>query len=483
LATPRKPPSWVFVSVNSATAASPASGRNDDSGVGTGEKVLVSCIIIATTSLRRAMGAPPAGSVDELAVSEYGEWGYRRRVRGPSGWQRNVWALSLSVFIAFVGFQFFSPFLPLYVRELGVTDPAAIALWSGVLAAVTPTVSGLLAPLFGRLADRFGRKMMLIRSLAGFTVIIAAMGLVTSVQQLFAARFLQGLFAGFTPMAMAVASVSAPREKVATAIARVQGAQLLSVAVGPAIGGLAATHLGIRPAFYVTAALCAVSLIALVFLFEEQRAAPAGAASARPRSAPFREFLGQPHFVPVMALLVIAQFIDRGLALVIPLQVAHMAEVAAPASTSGLIISAAAVGATLSASLAARLSAVVPTGQLLFGQLVAGGAFCAAMALAQGWVSLLVLRVLVALCLGGALTLAYALGGMIVAAEARGRAFGWLAMGVQLGTAASPLLTGALAAASLRAAYFLDGALAWVGALVLVFFARDLLRRRERAEG
>ena len=275
---------------------------------------------------------------------------------GPAGWQRNVWALSLSVFIAFVGFQFFSPFLPLYVQELGVTDPAAVALWSGVLAAVTPAVSGVLSPVFGRLADRFGRKMMLIRSLAGFTVIIAAMGLVTSVWQLFAARFLQGLFAGFTPMAMAVASVSAPREKVASAIARVQGAQLLSVAVGPAIGGFAATHLGIRPAFYVTAALCAVSLVALIFLFQEQRAAPAGEAPARRRSTPFREFLSQPHFVPVMGLLVIAQFIDRGLALVIPLQVAHMPEVAAPAMTSGIIISAAAVGATLSASLAARLS-------------------------------------------------------------------------------------------------------------------------------
>jgi DHA1 family multidrug resistance protein-like MFS transporter len=404
-------------------------------------------------------------------------------VRGPSGWQRNVWALSLSVFIAFVGFQFFSPFLPLYVRELGVTDPSAIALWSGVLAAVTPTVSGVLAPWFGRLADRFGRKMMLIRSLAGFTVIIAAMGLVTSVWQLFAARFLQGLFAGFTPMAMAVASVSAPREKVASAIARVQGAQLLSVAVGPAIGGFAATHLGIRPAFYVTAILCAVSLVALIFLFQEQRAAPAGAATARPRSAPLREFLGQAHFLPVMALLMIAQFIDRGLALIIPLQVAHMAEIAAPAATSGIIISAAAVGATLSASLAARLSAVVPAGQLLFIQLVAGGIFCAAMALAGTWVSLLVLRVLVALCLGGALTLAYALGGMIVAPEVRGAAFGWLAMGVQIGTAASPLLTGALAAVTLRGAYVLDGALAWLGALILLFAARDLLRRRERPEG
>ena len=60
-------------------------------------------------------------------------------------WQRNVWALSLIVFIAFVGFQFFSPFLPLYVRELGVTDPAEIAVWSGVLMAVTPGLAGLLA--------------------------------------------------------------------------------------------------------------------------------------------------------------------------------------------------------------------------------------------------------------------------------------------------------------------------------------------------
>ena len=401
---------------------------------------------------------------------------------GPPSWQRNVWALSLSVFIAFVGFQFFSPFLPLYVRELGVTDPAAIALWSGLLAAVTPTVSGLLAPVFGRLADRFGRKMMLIRSLAGFTVIIAAMGLVTSVQQLFAARFLQGLFAGFTPMAMAVASVSAPREKVATAIARVQGAQLLSVAVGPAVGGFAAEHLGIRPAFYVTALLCAVSLIALIFLFQEQRATPALAPGARPRSAPLRQFLGQPYFVPVMGLLVIAQFIDRGLALIVPLQVAHMPEVATPAATSGIIISAAAVGATLSASLAARLSTAMPTGRLLFLQFAAGGLFCAGMALAGGWVSLLALRILVALCLGGALTLAYALGGMIVPAESRGAAFGWLAMGVQIGTAASPLLTGALAAVSIPGAYFLDGALAWLGALVLLVFARDLLRRRERPE-
>jgi MFS transporter, DHA1 family, multidrug resistance protein len=394
------------------------------------------------------------------------------------GWERNVWALSLCVFIAFVGFQFFSPFLPLYIRELGVTDPAAIALWSGVLAAVTPTVSGLLSPLFGRLADRFGRKMMLIRSLAAFTLIIAAMGLVRSVWQLFVARLFMGLFAGFTPMAIAVASVSAPRERASVAIARVQGAQLLSVAVGPAIGGFVASHLGLRPAFFVTAGMCAIALIALILLFREARPdEPAGPRRSRARSTPLVEFLRYPHFATVMALLLVAQFVDRGLSLLIPLQVAHMPGVE-PAATSGLIIAVAAVGATLSASVVARLAQFVPAGQLLLGQLLVGGAFCALMALAHTRLPLLVLRTVVALCLGGSLTLAYTLGGLIVPAATRGAAFGWLALGVQIGTAVSPLLNGWAAASSVSRAYLIDAALAWLGAGLLLVFSRDLVRRR-----
>jgi DHA1 family multidrug resistance protein-like MFS transporter len=393
------------------------------------------------------------------------------------GWQRNVWALSLCVFIAFVGFQFFSPFLPLYVRELGVTDPAQIALWSGLLAAVTPAVSGLLAPLFGRLADRFGRKLMLIRSLAGFTVIIALMGLVTSVQQLFVMRFLQGLVAGFTPMAIAIASVSAPRDKVSVAIGRVQAAQLLSTAVGPMAGGLVASHLGLRPAFYVTSGLCAIALVALIMLFRESRPLEPAETRVRRRPTPLREFLRYPHFTVVIGLLVVAQFIDRGLSLLIPLQVAHMPGVEA-AATSGLIISVAAIGAAVSATAVARLAEGMAVGRLLLVQLLAGGALCAGMAFANNWIALLVLRTLVALCLGGALTLAYSLGGMLVPAETRGAAFGWLAMGVQIGTAASPLVTGALAAVSIPSGFMVNGALAWLAAGMLFFGARALTTRQ-----
>ena len=395
----------------------------------------------------------------------------------PQDWRRNVWALTLTVFVAFVGFQFFSPFLPLYIRELGVSDPARIALWSGLLAAATPGVSGILSPIFGRLADRFGRKMMLIRSLVGFVVIVAAMGLVTSVEQLLLARLLMGLFAGFTPMAMALASVSAPRDRVPSAIGMVQSAQLLSVAVGPAIGGYVASHFGIRYAFFATAGLCAVALVGLIVLFDEVSSGAPGAPQVPTPRLPLSSVFRFPHFSVVVALLLIAQFLDRGLGLLIPLQVAQMPGVEKFAATAGAIVSIGAIAATTSANVAARLSRGIPAARLLLVGLLVGGPLCAAMALARGWLTLLVLRALAGLCLGAAITLTYSLGAAIVPAEHRGAAFGWLGLGLQVGTAASPLVSGALAAVSLPGAYVFDGALAWAAAGLLAFGARGLRSR------
>jgi len=394
----------------------------------------------------------------------------------PNDWRRNVWALTLTVFISFVGFQFFSPFLPLYIRELGVTDPAKIALWAGAQAAVTPAMSGLLSPVFGRLADRFGRKMMLIRSLIGFVVIVAAMGLVTSVEQLFLARVVMGLFAGFTPMVMALATTSAPKDKVPAAIGMVQSAQLLSVAVGPAIGGYVASHFGIRYAFFATAGLCALALVGLIVLFQE--VAPAAGAPRQPASRmPLSDVFKYPNFAVVMALLFVAQFIDRGLALLIPLQVAHLPGIEKIAATSGAIVSIGAIAATTSANVAARLAREVPAARILLIGLLLGGPLCAAMALPRGWVLLLVLRLFTGLCLGAAITLTYSLGAAIVPAEHRGAAFGWLGLGLQIGTAASPLASGAIAAASIPGAFVFDGALAWVAAALLLFAGRGLRSR------
>jgi MFS family permease len=148
------------------------------------------------------------------------------------------------------------------------------------------------------------------------------------------------------------------------------------------------------------------------------------------------------------------------------------------AAVSGTIVSVGAIAATTSANVAARLAREVPAARLHLIGLLLGGPLCAAMALPHHWILLLGLRLLAGLCLGAAITLTYSLGATIVPAEQRGAAFGWLGLGLQIGTAASPLASGALAAVSIPGAFLFDGALAWAAAALLLFGARGLRSRR-----
>jgi YNFM family putative membrane transporter len=220
--------------------------------------------------------------------------------------------------------------------------------------------------------------------------------------------------------------------------------------------------------------MCALASACLLVLLKEVGPAAGGVPRAAPARLPLRAIVRYPNFVLVLALLTAAQFIDRGLALLIPLQVAALADTSAIAATSGLIISVAAITATVSANGVARLARDVAPARLLRVALLAGGPLCMAMGLVSGWPALLVLRALVGLALGGAITLAYTLGAHIVPADDRAAAFGWLAFGVQLGTAASPMLTGLLAAGSLSGAFAVHGGVALAGATLLVFRARRL---------
>ena len=85
-------------------------------------------------------------------------------------WRRNLASLVAAVFIGFTGFTLVMPFLPIYIQQMGETDVGAIAMWTGASLGVTPAMTALFAPLWGRLADRFGRKVMVLRSLASFVI-------------------------------------------------------------------------------------------------------------------------------------------------------------------------------------------------------------------------------------------------------------------------------------------------------------------------
>src|SRR5262245_48519393 len=185
-------------------------------------------------------------------------------------WRRNLAVLVAAVFIGFTGFTLVMPFLPIYIQQMGETDVGAIAMWTGVSLGVTPAMTALFAPLWGRLADRFGRKVMVLRSLASFVILMAAMGFARQPWHLFALRLVQGFFAGYGALCLAMAAESAPEGRMAQSIGVVQTAQRLGPALGPVIGGIVAASVGLRTTFLVTAAFYLVAFVLVAAVYVEK---------------------------------------------------------------------------------------------------------------------------------------------------------------------------------------------------------------------
>jgi len=127
--------------------------------------------------------------------------------------RRNIFAVAAAGCIGFTGFTLVMPFLPLYIKELGTTDVREIAMWTGLTLSATPTVTAISAPLWGRVGDRYGSKVLVIRSLTAFILTTAAMAFVTAPWQLLALRALLGVFAGYGALTISMAAESAPRDR------------------------------------------------------------------------------------------------------------------------------------------------------------------------------------------------------------------------------------------------------------------------------
>src|SRR4051794_34742044 len=235
---------------------------------------------------------------------------------------RNLFAVTAASFIGFMGFTLVMPFLPLYLHQLGVTDVGEAAMWSGLCLGVTPAFTALLAPFWGRLADRFGRKIMVERSLVSFVVVMGAMGFVTRAWHVLALRAIQGLFAGYGALTLTMAADSAPKGRMAQAIGTVQTAQRLGPAIGPVFGGTIAALVGLHRAFFVAAAFYFLALLLVFFMYDERmvHAERVGQSDREPagRAVTFRDVLAFENFL-LMALVIFGlQFVDRSFGPVLP---------------------------------------------------------------------------------------------------------------------------------------------------------------------
>jgi YVTN family beta-propeller protein len=368
----------------------------------------------------------------------------------------NLWTMVACVFVVFTGFAFVLPFMPLYVRELGVVDEAAGALWAGLLIGIAPLLAGLLAPVWGRLADRHGQKPMAVRALVAYVFLLLLSAVAQNVWQLLALRIGIGLFGGIGPLGLAMATASLPREQTGQAVGKIQAAQILSAAVGPLAGGLLADAIGIRTTFVVTAALCAIALGFVLRYYTET----ARRSSANEPRAPLTAILGLAGVLPLLVVLFLVNFIGRSFTPILPMQLGRLGvEKDALASSTGLLISIYSICAAASATLLGRASRKRSPRAMLIVALTAGAVTVLPLAWAGRFPTFVAFASLLGLASGGALTLCYTIGGLMVPAAHRTAAFGFFSAAALFGGSVSPLVAGALVRWDFRGIYLVDAIL------------------------
>jgi MFS family permease len=401
--------------------------------------------------------------------------------------QRNVLAAAAAGMIGFTGFTLVMPFLPLYIAELGTTDVKEIAMWTGLTLGATPTVTAISAPLWGRVGDRYGSKVLVIRSLIAFILTKAAMGFVTAPWQLFALRALLGVFAGYGALTISMAAESAPRNRMAHAIGMVQTGHRLGPALGPVIGGLLAPIVGLRRSFLFASAFYAIALIAIVVFYKEPRE---GAAPRKVRGgrAVVSQLFRLPGFLLALAVIFGLQTVDRSFGPVLPL---YVAQAGVPVSripiVTGILFSLGAISAAFGHHLAGKLMQategaekksrysarmVIVTGALLAATAVA------TIVLAPTLYVVGAAMMLFGISVGVATTTIYAVAGSSLPPDAHATGFGVMTTASLLGLAVSPVIAGFIGGSGLRLVFVADVILlVLVGVLVWRF-----LRSRPKVE-
>jgi MFS transporter, DHA1 family, multidrug resistance protein len=396
----------------------------------------------------------------------------------PVSWRRNLFAVTAACFIGFAGFTLVMPFLPLYFQQLGITGVADVAFWSGISLGVTPGITAVLAPLWGRVADRYGRKLLVERSLICFVFTMIAMAYVQSPWHVFGLRVLQGFFAGYGALALAMAADSAPPGKMASAIGMVQTAQRLGPALGPVIGGVLAQMVGLRQSFWFAGGFYAIGFVLVFLVYREPAGAgaplhtSAASGAAKRVSVPratFADILAVRYFLLVSGVIFATQFVDRSLGPILPL---YVAELGVPEDRVPLIsgvlfavlAAAAALGHHWCGKLLRRFSARTV---IAAGSGVAGGGML--LFILAPIVPMLVLAVAIfGIAVGAAMTAAYTTAGSIIPTSARGTGFGLLTTASLTAMAMSPATAGFIAARSIRFVFAIDIVMLAIVSLVVM---------------
>ncbi len=395
-------------------------------------------------------------------------------------WKSNLAAAAVAQFLCIVGWNASIPFLPLYVRELGVTDLHQVELWSGVLAAAGSAASFLVFPFWGALSDRMGHKWNTIRAALGIAVTFVAMAFVGSVQELFVARVFQGALAGITPAFFALASAFVPLENVGFALGVIQMASSAGGAIGPLVGGAVADLAGYRWAFAVSGMLSAMGAAVVLALVRDRFRRP-----ARP-SGPNGVADGArlvAHSLPVLGAILVmasANLADSVARVILPLFVDFLRrDTAGVNAATGLVLSGAALAGAVSALLMGRLTDRFGYSRVLLVCAAGAALSYVSQAAAPNFGVFLVASLAMGLFVGGVVPAANAILARTVRREQQGAVYGLSASANSAGNTLGPMLGASLASAwGLRAPFAVAAVFAVGIGILTASIVRPMPHRR-----
>ncbi|ALL68294.1 Multidrug-efflux transporter, major facilitator superfamily [Paraburkholderia caribensis MBA4] len=316
-------------------------------------------------------------------------------------WRRNLTVCVFGSFTTIVAMTLMLPFLPLYVEQLGVTQHAAIVQWSGIAYGATFFTAALTAPLWGRIADRYGRKLMLIRASLGMAIVMSLMGMAHNVWQLFALRLAVGLLGGYASGSTVLVATQTPKERCGWALGILSSGIMAGNLAGPLIGGLLPPLIGIRATFLASGALIFGTFLATVFLIKRDKPSASGKGQGQKTG-----WSAIPEKRPMLAMLVTGMLLmlaNMSIEPIITVYVAQFVPVRQVTIVAGIVMSGAALGSIISASRLGKLADRVGHWNVLIGCLVIAGILLIPQAfVTTGW-ELIVLRFLMGLALGGLL--------------------------------------------------------------------------------
>lgn len=356
-------------------------------------------------------------------------------------WKVNIISVWFGCFFTGLAISQILPFLPLYVEQLGVTSHEALSMWSGLTFSVTFLVSAIVSPMWGSLADRKGRKLMLLRASLGMAVAILLQAFATNVWQLFILRAVMGLTSGYIPNAMALVASQVPRERSGWALSTLSTAQISGVIVGPLLGGYMADTLGLRMVFYVTAVLLMVSFLVTLFLIKENARPKMSKADRLSGKAVFASLPYPKLMISLFVTTMVIQLCNGSVGPILALFIKHLSpESNNIAFISGFIAAVPGISALISAPRLGKLGDRIGTARVLMATLI----FAVVLFFAMSWVTspmqLAVLRFLLGFADGAMLPAVQTLLVKYSSDQVTGRIFGYNQSFMYLGNVVGPLI-------------------------------------------